>query len=316
MMSTLRHPNVCRYLGACMHPPSILMEYCSRHSLDAVLGEGLSSQQAAQQLSWARLLGVALDAANGMLYLHRKGIAHRDLKSANLLVDGNWQVKVADFSFSRTLQENARASSVVMTNPRWLAPEVLNGQPGQLSADVWAFGTVMWELLTWRLPFADINTFQIIARVQQQGGASLPVPPASELPAGPLTVLPQYLELMTACRGMDPEGRPKFEAVVQQLRDIVESESRVRLAATAAAAASAASAAAAPATQQRTVRPAPRGPAYAAMAAMLKQRQEGMERAAFGSNGPAAPPSRGGSGSSALAAPPVATAAAALSPPT
>lgn len=51
--------------------------------------------QVSQQLSWARLLGMACDAARGMLYLHSRSIVHRDLKSANLLVDSSWHVKIA-----------------------------------------------------------------------------------------------------------------------------------------------------------------------------------------------------------------------------
>lgn len=67
-----------------------------------------------------RLLGMIHDAATGMLYLHTREppIAHRDLKSANLLVDRNWQVKVADFNLSRSVERNKAASTVVMTNPR------------------------------------------------------------------------------------------------------------------------------------------------------------------------------------------------------
>ena len=105
----------------------------------------------------------ALDAAKGMLYLHAHSppIIHRDLKSANLLVDKHWRVKVCDFNLSKLMEENSVMSSMAATNPRWLAPEVLSGQPGQLPADVWAFGTVMWELMTWRLPFEDLNTFQV-----------------------------------------------------------------------------------------------------------------------------------------------------------
>ena len=77
---------------------------------------------------------------------------------------------MADFSLSRALERGAPAYTVVSTNPRWLAPEVLSGQPGQLPADVWAFGTVLWELMTWRLPFEDLNTFQV--RPGRQAGSS------------------------------------------------------------------------------------------------------------------------------------------------
>lgn len=140
---------------------------------------------------------------------------------------------------------------------------------------VWAFGTVLWELCTWRLPFEDLNTFQvgigfgwalaanpcrscdcwagwclqvlcraapataahdpptqppaqphprptlssmqIIAKVQSQGSAGLHIPLPEELPAGPLSCYPQYVELMKSCWSVESELRPTFSSIVQQL---------------------------------------------------------------------------------------------------
>ena len=59
---------------------------------------------------------------------------------------------------------------------RWLAPEVLSGHPGQLPADVWAFGTVLWEMCTWRLPFENLNTFQVGG---SEGGRESPRAPGT-----------------------------------------------------------------------------------------------------------------------------------------
>ncbi len=71
---------------------------------------------------------MALEAAKGMLYLHSRAepVLHRDLKSANLLVDKHWHVKVADFNLSRVMNASAVVSSVSATNPRraLLAPLV------------------------------------------------------------------------------------------------------------------------------------------------------------------------------------------------
>ena len=69
-------------------------------------------------------------------------------------------LQVADFNLSRAIEASAIASTLFITNPRWLAPEVLAGNPGQLPADVWAFGTVLWELMAWKLPFDKWNAFQ------------------------------------------------------------------------------------------------------------------------------------------------------------
>ena len=77
-------------------------------------------QAAAAELGWPRRLNMALEAAKGMLYLHGRAatVLHRDLKSANLLVDKHWRVKVADFNLSRVMHASAVVSSVSATNPR------------------------------------------------------------------------------------------------------------------------------------------------------------------------------------------------------
>ncbi len=80
----------------------------------------LCAQAAAAELGWNRRLNMALEAAKGMLYLHSRAeaVLHRDLKSANLLVDKHWRVKVADFNLSRVMNASAVVSSVSATNPR------------------------------------------------------------------------------------------------------------------------------------------------------------------------------------------------------
>ncbi|KAL4426099.1 hypothetical protein ABPG77_002685 [Micractinium sp. CCAP 211/92] len=228
LMSRLRHPNVCQYLGACVDPPCLLMELCGRKSVDVVLAQGLTNAKVARQLSWGRLLSMALDSTKGMLYLHSRTppIVHRDLKSANLLVDLQWHVRVADFNLSRETGSEHASSVVAITNPRWLAPEVLSGQPGQLPADVWAFGTVLWEIATWQLPFGDkTNPFQIITQVQtHQTSSGLPIPASEELPAGEFPGWPEYLALMESCWQRDPAARPNFELIVQRLRLLLSAE--------------------------------------------------------------------------------------------
>lgn len=95
-MSQLRHPCIVSYIGASLDPPALVMEYCSRGSVYSVLSAAREDPQAAALMTWPRLLRFAWDAARGMLYLHtlRPPVVHRDLKSANLLVDANWHVKV------------------------------------------------------------------------------------------------------------------------------------------------------------------------------------------------------------------------------
>ena len=69
-------------------------------------------------------------------------LAHRDLKSPNLVVDKHWRVKVTDFNLSRIMHNSNVTSSVSANNPRWLAPEAIASQAFSKAADVYSFGIV------------------------------------------------------------------------------------------------------------------------------------------------------------------------------
>ena len=83
MLASMRHPNIVAFFGVVTTPAAaIVTEYCSRGSLTAVLRAARADPAAAAGLTWGRRLGMALDAAKGMLYLHSRSppIIHRDLK--------------------------------------------------------------------------------------------------------------------------------------------------------------------------------------------------------------------------------------------
>ncbi|KAI8113552.1 hypothetical protein M9435_003552 [Picochlorum sp. BPE23] len=157
-----------------------------------------------------------------MLYLHSRSppIIHRDLKSPNLLVDALWHVKISDFNLSRALEKDSFSSSLQITNPRWLAPEILRGEHGGKAADVYSFGIVLWELMTWKLPWGEnTNPFSIINSVLQ--GKELVIPEQAELPAGPLSCYDEYVALIKQCWELDPAQRPTMDGIVQQLRSML-----------------------------------------------------------------------------------------------
>jgi serine/threonine protein kinase len=229
MMASLRHPSIVMYLGVCLDPPAVVTEYCARGSLNDVLKRARSSPLLAAQLDWARRLNMALDAAKGMLYLHSCAppIIHRDLKSANLLVDKHWRVRVCDFNLSRAMEDNAVLSSMAATNPRWLAPEILSGKGYTFASDVYSFGICMWELLTWQVPYWEYGPWQVVAMVTEN--AKRPeVPPHEELPTGTFSKEGEYLALMHECWAQDPAQRPTFAAIISRLRRMLAAEASLR----------------------------------------------------------------------------------------
>ena len=93
------------------------------------------------------------------------------------------------------MEESVVLSSMVASNPRWLAPEILGGLPYTVAADVYSFGIIMWELLTWQVPWHEQNTWQVRwPRAWGVGPGTRPalseVPVLSVLGSAPRATLP------------------------------------------------------------------------------------------------------------------------------
>ena len=69
--------------------------------------------------------------------------------------------QVCDFNLSRVMEEDAVLSSMAATNPRWLAPEILEGRGCTFSSDTYSFGIILWELITWRVPWHELKALQV-----------------------------------------------------------------------------------------------------------------------------------------------------------
>ncbi|PSC69274.1 Serine threonine-kinase CTR1 [Micractinium conductrix] len=225
VMAALRHPNVVSLMGVCSYPPALVTEYCSRGSLTDVLSEARRDHSAAAHLAWPLRLHLALDAAKGMLALHAHNpqILHRDLKSPNLLVDFSWRVKVTDFNLSAILEQGETMSSTSPVNPRWLAPEILRGAKATAASDLFSFGVVLWELLTWEVPWSGVDFWEIVAALL--GGERLPVPAREALPGADtpgFAGLDAYCQLMQRCQSGEPADRPTFLEIIPQLRLLLD----------------------------------------------------------------------------------------------
>lgn len=207
LMCQLDHKNVVLFIGAVTEPSnlSIITEFCSRGSLADML---LDPQV---EITYPRKVQALLDAAYGMLYLHQSNptILHRDLKSDNLLVSADWTVKVADFGLTRFMS-TGKAMTQVGT-PMWMAPEVICGSQYSEKADVYAFGIIIWEVLTRLEPYDEMEPMSIVVAVVNDG--LRPTIPA-EYAKDPL------VPLMKDCWAQDPGERPTFQAIIERLEAV------------------------------------------------------------------------------------------------
>ncbi|KAK8472098.1 hypothetical protein PHAVU_002G112500 [Phaseolus vulgaris] len=207
IMRKIRHKNVVQFIGACTRPPNlcIVTEFMSRGSLY----DFLHKQRGVFKLP--SLLKVAIDVSKGMNYLHQNNIIHRDLKTANLLMDENEVVKVADFGVARVQTQSGVMTAETGTY-RWMAPEVIEHKPYDQKADVFSFGIALWELLTGELPYSCLTPLQAAVGVVQKGLR----------PTIPKTTHPKLSELLQRCWQQDPTLRPDFSETIEILQLIAK----------------------------------------------------------------------------------------------
>lgn len=88
--------------------------------------------------------------------IHRMKIVHRDLKSANCLVNKHWTVKICDFGLSRIMTESPMRDPASAGTPEWMAPELIRNEPFTEKCDIFSLGVVMWELCTLSRPWDGV----------------------------------------------------------------------------------------------------------------------------------------------------------------
>ncbi|XP_043810046.1 serine/threonine-protein kinase STY17 isoform X2 [Manihot esculenta] len=207
IMRKIRHKNVVQFIGACTRPPNlcIVTEFMARGSIY----DFLHKQKGVFKLS--SLIKVATDVSRGMNYLHQNNIIHRDLKTANLLMDENEVVKVADFGVARVQTQSGVMTAETGTY-RWMAPEVIEHKPYDYKADVFSFAIVLWELLTGELPYSYLTPLQAAVGVVQKGLR----------PTIPKNAHPKLAELLERCWRQDPSQRPNFSEIIDILKQIAK----------------------------------------------------------------------------------------------
>eukprot|EP00887_Chlorella_sp_A99_P006974 scaffold2.g6974.t1 len=154
LLQQLEHPNIVRYLGTertddCLN---IFLEYVPGGSIATLLAKfgGFKESVYTKQI----LLGLA--------YLHGSGIMHRDIKGANILVDKNGRVKLADFGASKKLEEmvtlETGGSKSVKGTPYWMAPEVIQQTGHGREADIWSVACTVIEMATGKPPWSNCGS--------------------------------------------------------------------------------------------------------------------------------------------------------------
>ena len=146
-VASLSHPNIVGVFDFGEHEgrPYLVLEYVPGGTLDERLSKPLSDEDVAE---------IARDIAAGLAHAHERGIVHRDLKPSNVLFDGEGRAKIADFGVARVLSDaTLTTTGAVVGTAQYMAPEQATGGEVGPESDVYAFGVILFQLLTGRPPF-------------------------------------------------------------------------------------------------------------------------------------------------------------------
>jgi len=218
--SKLNHPHICTIheVGEADGQAYIAMEL--------VEGQTLSARLAGGALPLEQVLRYGLQLADAVAHAHERGIIHRDLKSANVIITPEGRAKVLDFGLAKRLsgEEVTEATTQTMdslTGPgavvgtlAYMAPEQLRGQPADARSDVWALGVVLYEMAAGQRPFQGQTGFELSSAILSQAPPPLPPGPEGALPAELGAVVERCLEKEPAQRYQrSDEVRAALEAV-------------------------------------------------------------------------------------------------------
>ena len=203
----LKHPNLVQLYGVCTkeEPIYIITELMEHGSLLTYLrGHG------SRLLKLPQLLNIGAQVASGMAYLEQKGYVHRELSARNVLVSENLNCKVKSISMARILSEDVYEAHTGEKFPvKWTAPEALLHHHFTIKSDVWSFGILLYELITYGCsPYPGKNNTQILEALQT--GYRMPCPEGCP---------EQLYKIMRECWRDDEPSRPTFESLHWRMED-------------------------------------------------------------------------------------------------
>lgn len=207
LMKSLQHDKLVR-LNAVVtkeEPIYIITEFMEKGSLLDFLKTDEGNRQ-----PLPKLIDFSAQIAEGMAYIENKNYIHRDLRAANILVNAALVCKIADFGLARIIEDNEYTAREGAKFPiKWTAPEAINYGSFTIKSDVWSFGILLMEIVTYgRTPYPGMSNPEVIRALERGYRMQRPDNCPEEL-----------YDIMMKCWKNKPEDRPTFEYNQSVLED-------------------------------------------------------------------------------------------------
>uniref|UniRef100_A0A3B4UPG6 Tyrosine-protein kinase n=1 Tax=Seriola dumerili TaxID=41447 RepID=A0A3B4UPG6_SERDU len=205
LMKQLKHERLVRLHAVVTKEPILIV---TEFMINGCLLDFLKTDEG-RKLKLNKLIDMSAQIAEGMAYIERKNYIHRDVRAANILVSETLHCKIADFGLARIIESEYTAQEGAKFPIKWTAPEAINFGTFSIKSDVWSFGILLTEIVTYgRIPYPGMTNPEVIRSLDRS--YRMPSPEGC----------PQELyDIMMMCWKQKPEERPTFEFLQNILND-------------------------------------------------------------------------------------------------
>lgn len=216
MLKDFTHKNLLPVMAVCLEDekqPLVMFPFMNRGNLKLFIKKSRSPEGGSKSLTTADLVHVGIQIAKGLQYLARRRVVHKDVAARNCVIDDDHNVKVTDCALSRDLfpQDYCCLGDNENRPVKWMAVESLEHGRYSVASDAWAYGVLLWELMTLgQQPYGNIDAFEMLNFLKQGHRISQPVNCPDEL-----------FTVIACCWALSEDERPSFGQLIVCLTDFL-----------------------------------------------------------------------------------------------
>ena len=206
ILKKLDHSNIIKFIDAFTKTKpnntlNIVQEYADAGDLNKKIQK---HREKKSPLTEKEIVNYLTQICLALNHIHKKKIIHRDLKSGNIFLTKSGLVKLGDFGIAKGFKNTWEKAQTKVGTPYYLSPEIINSKPYDSKSDIWALGVLLYEMMTFRMPFNAKSLASLSLKILKGFYQAPPTSYSKEL-----------IDLVKKCLNLDPKKRPSAENILK-----------------------------------------------------------------------------------------------------